>query len=60
MLISLLVALIVIALIYWIITQLPLPPLVQQIATIILVVFVVVWLISVLQGGSTSLFTLHS
>lgn len=42
---SLIVFLVVVALIYWIIVSLPLPPFVSTLATIILVVFAVLYLL---------------
>ena len=51
MLISLLVVLIVLALVYWAITQLPLPPMVRSVAIIIVVLFAVMWLISLIDPG---------
>jgi hypothetical protein len=44
MLISLLVGLIVIALVYWALTYLPLPPVVRQIGVVLLVVLGALWL----------------
>ncbi len=52
MLISLLVGLLLIALVYWVLTQIPLPPLVAKIATIFLVIFAVLWLINILAPGT--------
>jgi hypothetical protein len=49
-LVSLLILLIVLSLAYWIIGQLPLPPPVRQIATVIIVVIAVVFLIYFLMG----------
>lgn len=52
MLISLIVVLIVAALLYWVLTQLPLPPMVKTVATIIIVIVLVLWLVQhVLPGG---------
>ncbi len=48
MLITFLFALVIIALIYWAITTLPLPPMVKTIATVILVIGAVIWLASLL------------
>lgn len=50
MLISLLIALVVIALLYWALTALPLPPVVRQIGIVVLVIVAVLWLIGVLTG----------
>ena len=50
MLVSLLIALVVIALIYWALTALPLPPIVRQVGTVILVIVAVLYLIGVLTG----------
>lgn len=55
MLLSLLVALILVALIYWVITTLPLPSLIRTIAIVILVVVVVLWLVNLISGGSLGL-----
>jgi len=48
LLMTLLVALIIIALVYWVINTLGLPPMVQKIATVVLVVFVCLWLLQLL------------
>jgi hypothetical protein len=48
MLISLLIAIVIIALVYWLITLLPLP---SPFKTIILVVFILIAIIYVLQVG---------
>lgn len=56
MLITLVVALIIIALIWWVITQLPLPPMIRTVATVIFVVAVVLWLLQLIGhpvGGLT-------
>jgi uncharacterized membrane protein YwzB len=50
MLISLLVGLIVIALVYWALTYLPLPPVVRQIGVVLLVVLGALWLIGLVTG----------
>jgi uncharacterized membrane protein YwzB len=50
MLITLLVGLIVIALIYWALTALPLPPMVRQVGIVILVIVAVLYLIGLLTG----------
>ena len=50
MLIYLLVMLIVLALVWWIINQIPLPPFVRQGATILIVVIAVIFLIYMLLG----------
>ena len=50
MLITLLVALIIIAVLYWALTSLPLPPIVSQIGVVILVLFSVLYLLGVLTG----------
>lgn len=52
MLISLLIGLLVVGVIYWAITYLPLPPVFKQVATVILVVVAVIWLIGVVTGRS--------
>ncbi len=44
MLITFLFALVIIALIYWVITTLPLPPMVKTIATVVLVIGAIIWL----------------
>lgn len=51
LLITLLIALIIIALVYWVLTQLPLPAIVRTVAIVILVVFAVIYLLSLLPGG---------
>jgi len=48
---SLIVGLIIVALVYWIITTLPLPPMVKTVATVILVVFVILWLLKFVGGA---------
>jgi heme A synthase len=50
MLITLLVGLIVIALIYWALTYLPLPPVVRQIGVVLLVVLGALWLLGIATG----------
>ncbi len=52
---TLLVALIIFALIYWVITVLPLPDMIRTIATVVLVVFVVIWLVNLISPGSIPL-----
>lgn len=52
MLIPLLVFLIVIAVAYWVITILPLPEPIRQIATVVIVVVAAIALISMLLGGA--------
>lgn len=50
--ITILIGLILIALAYYVITNLGLPPMIVRVATIVLVVFVVLWLINLLAPGS--------
>lgn len=50
--IEILVVLIVVALIYWAITTLGLPPMIVKVATVLLVVFVVLWLLNLLAPGT--------
>ncbi len=59
MLITILVALIIIALCYWVLTTLPLPPMVKTIGTVILVVFVCLWLIDLVSPGTFSSLDIH-
>ena len=51
MLISLLVGLVVIAVVYWVITILPLPTPINQIALVILVLIALVWFLSLFGFG---------
>ena len=48
LLVTILVVLIVLALCWWILTQLPLPPPIKQIATVVIVVIFVIWLVYLL------------
>jgi hypothetical protein len=50
-LVGLLVAILIIGLILWVISLLPLAPPIQRILQIVVVVFVLLWLISVFFGG---------
>lgn len=50
MLVSLLIALVVIALIYYALTALPLPPIVRQVGTVLLVIIAVLYLVGLLTG----------
>lgn len=50
MLISLLIALVVIALIYWALTYLPLPPMVRQVGVVLLVIIAAIYLIGLVTG----------
>jgi hypothetical protein len=50
MLITLLIGLVVIAVIYWALTYLPLPPMLQRIGIVVLVIVAVIWLIGVVTG----------
>ena len=50
MLLTILVALIIVALCYWVITTLPLPEMIKNIAIVILVVVVVLYLIQFIGG----------
>ncbi len=54
--ITLLAVLLIVALIYWVITTLGLPPMIQKVATIILVVFVCLWLIELIAPNALSSF----
>jgi hypothetical protein len=49
-LLSLIIGLVVIALFYWALTYLTLPPMVRQIGIVVLVIVAVLWLIGVLTG----------
>lgn len=51
MLISLLITIIVLGLLYYCVTLLPLPPPFKQIATVIFIVIAIVWLLSYLPGA---------
>ncbi len=50
-LITLLVFLIIASLIWWVLGQLPLPPIVRTVAIVIMVVFAVIWLLQFLPGA---------
>jgi hypothetical protein len=50
MLISLLVALVVIALVYYALTALPLPPIVRQVGTVLLVIIAALYLLGLATG----------
>lgn len=50
MFVTLLIGLVVIALIYWALTQLPLPPVLQRIGIVVLVIVAVLWLLGVVTG----------
>lgn len=50
MLVTLLIGLVVIAVIYWALTYLPLPPMLQRIGIVVLVVVALIWLIGVVTG----------
>ncbi len=52
MLLTLLVALIILALAYWVLTTLPLPPMVRTVGTVILVVIACLWLLNLIAPGS--------
>jgi hypothetical protein len=58
-LISILVFLAIAALIYWVITTLGLPDMIQKIATVVLVVFVCLWLLNLIAPGSVGSLGLH-
>lgn len=53
MLIELIVALIVIGLLLWVVQMLPIDPAIMQIIRVVMVIFVVLWLLSVLLGYSS-------
>ena len=55
MLIELLIGLLIIGLIYWAITQIPLPPPVRTVAYVVLVIIAIIWLLRLhgVWGGST-------
>lgn len=55
MLISLIIALVLIGLVLWAISLLPLDPAIHQIIRVVAIVFVVLWLLSVLTGYSAPL-----
>jgi hypothetical protein len=50
MILTILVALIIVALVYWVITTLPLPAMIRTVAIVILVVFVVIYLLQFIGG----------
>lgn len=50
MLVTLLVGLVIVALLWWALTNLPLPPILQRIGTVLLVVLSVLWLLGLLTG----------
>lgn len=50
--IEILAVLIIVALVYWAITTLGLPPMIVKVATVLLVVFVVLWLLNILAPGT--------
>jgi uncharacterized membrane protein YwzB len=50
MLIMLLVGLLIIAVVYYALYALPLPPIIKQVGTVILVVVAALWLIGLLTG----------
>lgn len=52
-LISIVVVFLVAALIYWVMTNIGLPDIIVKFGTVILVVFVCLWLLSLVNGGST-------
>jgi len=49
--ISILVTLIVVALVWWAVTQLVTDPMILKVARVIMVVLVVLWLVNLLLGG---------
>ena len=49
-LVHLVVVLIVLGLLYWVLTMIPLPEPLRQIATVVIVVIFALWLVSVLLG----------
>lgn len=50
MLISILITIIVIALILWLLQQLPLDPQLMMIARVVVVVFAIIWLLTLIPG----------
>ena len=50
MIITLLIVLVLIALAYWVLTALPLPPIVRQIGVVVLVIVSVLYLIGLVTG----------
>lgn len=51
MLITIIVVLVVAALLYWALTNLGLPPMIQKVGTVVLVLVVCVWLINLAFPG---------
>jgi hypothetical protein len=56
LLISLLIFLIVIGIVYWIITLLPIPAQIKQIAIVVLALFALIYLLMMLFGAAPPLF----
>lgn len=55
LLVSLLVFILIVALIWWVLNAVGLPPLVQKVASIVLVIFAVLWLIDLISPGTIAL-----
>ena len=50
-LISIVVALVIVGLILWVISQVPMDPTIARIIRVVVIVFVVIWLLYVLMGS---------
>lgn len=59
-LIGILVALVILGLIYWLITLLPLPAPFKQVAMVILIIIAILWLANMLTGGNVLAFGHHA
>lgn len=55
MLISLLIGLVILVVIYWILTLIPMDARMRQIVTVVFAIIVLLWLIMVLTGHTTGL-----
>lgn len=51
LLISILIVCLIVGVIYWALSVLPLPPPVRMVVQVVLAIIVVIWLISLLSGG---------
>ena len=52
-LISIVVALIIVGLILWVVSQIPMDPVIARIIRVVVIVCVVLWLLSILMGGGS-------
>jgi hypothetical protein len=59
-LVGILIALVILGLIYWLITMLPLPAPFKQIAMVIMIIIAILWLASMVGGGDWLNFGHHS